>query len=309
LTSQGLFLPGPVSNAELFAYDYATEGVPDAERLKKVDLIGFPTDAELHTLGMAYHAETSTLFLTNHARAGPRVERFRLDAASLAATHVDTIRHPLLRGPNSISALGPDEILVTNDHHFTVRDSRLLAHAETYLGLPLGAVVHVNLRGADVRAEVVARVPFANGVEVLNSSTVAVSSTSRGSVYFYTRRGDALDYHSQLRLPFLPDNLSSAGDKLLIAGHAHMPSLVEFTKTRHICNDPAELTSAAAETREYCKTGTAPSWVSEWSEAGGLRDLYVDTEYPSSSTMVRDEARNVAIVVGLYAKGIMAMRE
>lgn len=305
-----MFLPGPVASAELFAYDYATPGLPDAESLKKVELVGFPEDVELHTLGMGYHEETSTLFVANHARDGPRVEKFKLDTTKLAATHIDTIRHPLLRGPNSILALGSDELFVTNDHYFTMKHSKLLAHLETYLALPLGPVVYVDLRGETVDAHVAARVPFANGIEALNSTTVAVASTTRSAVLLYTLRdGGRLEYQSEVKLPFLPDNLSSTGSKLLIGGHAHFPMLAMFTQTRYICNDPVELAGATPEMKEYCESGTASSWVAEWSELEGLKNVYVGLDYPSSCTFLRDPERNVGIVTGLYAKGIMVLEE
>lgn len=307
---QGLFLPGPAASAELFAYDYATPDLPDADSLKKIELVGFPDDVELHTLGMDYDKETSTLFITNHARDGPRIEKFRLDARKHVASYVDTIQHPLLQGPNSILALGSEELLVTNDHYFTMKQSRLLAQLETYLALPLGTVVHVNLRGGSVDARVAARVPFANGIEMFNSTVVAVSSTSRSSVLLYTlRSGGRLEYRSEVRLPFLPDNLSSAGGKLLIAGHAHHPTLATFSRTRHKCNDPAELAGATPEMKEHCESATATSWVSEWSELDGLRHIYVGLEYPTSSTFVRDHKRNVGIITGLYAKGVMVLEE
>ncbi|MBE3043343.1 hypothetical protein IMZ48_12390 [Candidatus Bathyarchaeota archaeon] len=275
-----------------------------------MELVGFHDDAELHTLGMGYHEETSTLFVTNHARDGPRVERFKLDTSKLVATHIDTIRHPLLQGPNSILVLGAEELLVTNDHYFIMKQSRLLAHLETYLALPLGPVVHVDLRGGRVDARVAARVPFANGIEALNSTTVAVAATSKSSILLYTlRAGGKLEYHSKVRLPFLPDNLSSADGKLLIAGHAHLPTLAKFTQSRHVCNDAAELAGATPEMREYCESATATSWVSEWNEGEGLKHVYVGLNYPSSSTFLRDPERNVGIITGLYAKGIMVLEE
>lgn len=305
-----MFLPGPTVSAELFVYDYASQGLPDADSLKKLELVGFPEDVELHTLGMGFHEETSTLFVTNHARDGPRIEKFKLDMGKLVATHMDTIRHPLLLGPNSILALSGDELFVTNDHYFTIEKSRLLAQIETYLSLPLGPIVYVDLRSGGVDAHVAARVPFANGIEALNSSTIAVASTTRSSVLLYALNdGGRLEYQSEVRLPFMPDNLSSAGGKLLIAGHAHFPTLAQFTKTRHVCNDPVELARATPEMKEHCKSATATSWVSEWSELEGLKHVYVGVDYPSSSTFLKDPERNLGIITGLYAKGIMVLEE
>lgn len=263
---------------------------------------------------MAYDEESSTLFAANHAAAGPRIEVFSLDLDRLVATHAGTIQHPLIHGPNSMALVSSRELYVSNDHYFLARQSTLLARTESFLGLALGTVVHVKLSGdkpADVQeARVVARAAFANGVEMLNSTAVAVASTSRSAVYLYERRPDgSLTYRSSVPVPFLPDNLSLHGGKLLIAGHPHFPSLVKFTVTRHVCNDASELAKADEAMRKYCTAGKATSWVAEWSEADGLKSLYTGTEYPTSVTAARDSKRGVGIISGLYAKGILVWRD
>ena len=373
-TVMGVFVPGPepLPGATLYVYDYANAAGAEDEVLTPVEIVGFLGGNDLHTLGMAFDEATSTLLLTNHAEAGPRLEIFKLDFDDLdtaatdadddaspkpkpkpKATHVRTVTHPLLHAPNSIAIVegsGGEEFLVTNDHAVPARVNKLAALLETYLAPPTGTVVHVDLRGGDeeVKASVLARVPFANGVEFLNNTALAVSSTSRSAVYLYavtraattsTETDDAegatttanpaplaLTYASRIRVPFFPDNLSltrykkaSEGDekpetqtqtKLLIAGHPHAPTLSVFAASRHVCNDARALEAADAETRAQCaEAAAAPSWVSEWSEADGLKTLYVGTEYPSSATAARDGERSVGIVAGLYAKGLLVWRE
>ncbi|KAF4974812.1 hypothetical protein FZEAL_8336 [Fusarium zealandicum] len=309
-TVMGISLPGDVSSAELWAYNYESSSKPEAESLTRVQLEDFPSTQDFHTLGIAYDQETSSLFVTNHAKAGPRIEVFKLDIESLTATYIRTIRHPLIHAPNAISLINSHEFYVTNAHGISMKQSKILSLVETYLSIPLGTVVYVNLEDAQPQAKVVARVAFANGVEILNSSTVAVASTSRVAVcLFNTPDKTTFELHSKIRLPFLPDNLSWSGGKLLIAGHAHAPSLTKFTHTRHICNDAEELRNAATDMREYCATGEATSWVSEWSEEEGLKHLYVDTKYPTSTTACKDSARGVGIVSGLYSKGLLVWRE
>ncbi|KND93492.1 Serum paraoxonase/arylesterase 1 [Tolypocladium ophioglossoides CBS 100239] len=309
-TVLGIFHPGPVTSAGLYAYEYKDAGTPDAEALKSIELANFPAGQDFHTLGMAYDKATSTLLVCNHAQAGSRLEMFKLDIAALTASHIRTIVHPLVHAPNAIALINSNEFYVTNDHLFPVRRSNILSKMETYLATPTGTIVHVELRGDAVQANVVARLAFANGIEILNSTTVAVSSTNQGVVYLYTKSSDAtLKYRSQFPVPFMPDNLSLSAGKLLIAGHPHLPTLLQFSRTRHICNDPAELAKATAEMKEYCSNAEATSWVSEWSETGGLRHLYAGTEYPTSATAARDAKRGVGIVAGLYAKGIMVWRE
>ncbi|CAF3522634.1 unnamed protein product [Fusarium graminearum] len=300
-TVMGVFAGNVTENANLWAYDYETTG---EESLKPITLAGFPNGNDFHSLGLAFDQHTSNLFVTNHAQAGPRIEMFNLDIDSLTARYIQTIEHPLLHGPNSIEIINDHEFYVSNDHYITKRQSVLISNLETYLGTPTGTVVHVSLKESKVEAKVVARVPFANGIEILNSSTVAVASSSRAAVYFFdTPDPTTLKYNSKILLPFLPDNLSGYGDKLMIAGHAHMPSLVKFTHSRRICNDPIEYERASTKAREYCETVEATSWAAEWSDSEGLKNLYVDTEYPSSSTVVK--GKGVGIITGLYAKGIM----
>ncbi|KAG5923150.1 hypothetical protein E4U42_005040 [Claviceps africana] len=315
-TVMGVFLESSES-AGLYVYDYKDAAAPDAEALQQLELVGFPGKDDFHTLGLALDEATSTLFAVSHARAGPRIERFALDLDARTATHTGTIRHALLHAPNSIAVVGAHELYVTNDHVVVARTSRLLSRLETVLALPSGSVVHVELRDVDdhglvaASARVVARAAFANGIALLNRTTVAVAACSRAAVYLYEVREDAaLVFRTSFSVPFMPDNLSVHGGKLYIAGHPHFPSLVKFTQTRHVCNEPALLAQASQRDKEYCESGEpAPSWVVEWSEEEGVRNLYVGTEYPSSATAAKDPGRGVGIVSGLYAKGLLVWRD
>ena len=298
--------------AGFYAYDYSRKdaSILDADALKKIKFQNFPIGQDIHPLGMAYDKATSTIFVCNHATAGSRIEMFKLDVDAMTATHIRTLLHPLFRAPNAIAVMNGNEFYVTNDHHFPAGQSKILSQLETYLAAPTGTVVHVKLHKEGLQARVVARVAYANGIEMLNGTTVAVASTNRAAVYLFTKLPDStLKYHSQFRVPFMPDNLSVSAGKLLIAGHPHASSLFKFAETRYICNDPEELAKATAEMKEQCKTAVAASWVSEWSEKGGLRHLYAGTEYPTSATAARDAKRGVGIVAGLYAKGLMIWRE
>lgn len=282
----------------------------NTEVLRRLDLVGFPSENDFHTLGLAYDKASSILLVTNHAKAGSRIEMFKVDLDALTATYIRTIKHSLIHAPNSIALISDKEFYVTNDHYITKRVSKIGSLLETYLGTPTGTVVHVVLEDSDINAKVIARVAFANGIEMLNSSTLAVASSTRAAVFlFYISEQNTAELISKIDLPFLPDNLSLSGGKLLIAGHPHFPALVKFTQTRHICNDPKELEKATPDMQDYCATGEATSWVAEWSEKGGLKHLYVDTEYPTSATASRDAERGVGIISGLYAKGILVWKD
>ncbi|PHH60458.1 hypothetical protein CDD81_1633 [Ophiocordyceps australis] len=313
-TVMDVSIPHEMQGASLYLYDYKQDA-PRANQLQRFRLIDFAAGTDFHTLGLRFNPSTRHLYVVNHAQAGPRIEVFRLDLGAVTATHLGSIQHPLLHAPNSMSLLGDDEMYVTNDHYFVAEKARYLSYMETYLGPPLATLVHIKLRHhTEVEAaQVVARVPFANGVAVVNATTVAVASTSRGSIHLFERAADAsqtLHQRSRVALPFLADNLSrTRSGKLLVAGHGYPPALNKYTHTRHICNDEAKLAAAEQSVKEYCARGTAVSAVAEWSQEGGLRLLYFGDEYPSAATAVKDEGRGVGIVAGLYARGLFVWRD
>ncbi|KAF4472926.1 Six-bladed beta-propeller [Fusarium albosuccineum] len=303
----GVFVPGDVVSADIWAYDYTK---PSAEALTRIKVENFASAQDFHSLGLAYDQETSTLFVASHAKAGPRIELFKLDIQSLTATHIRTVQHPLLHAPNAIALINSKEFYVSNAHAFPATRNKILNLLETYLSPPTGTVVHVSLEDSEPQAQVVAKVPFANGIHILNSTTIAVSATSRASVWFFnTETKTSWKQTSTLRLPFLPDNLSESDGKLLITGHPFVPLVTKFAHTSHICNDPKELERADQSMKDYCATRVATSQVSEWSEAEGLKHLYIGTEYPTSCTAVRDAKRGVGIVTGLYANGILVWKD
>ncbi|KAI1423185.1 putative paraoxonase [Xylaria sp. FL1777] len=325
--SQGIFLPEPVENGRLYVFDYKNTNTSDNEALKQLEFVNFELESDFHTLGMAYSEPTSTLLVVSHRHDYPAIEMFKLDLKAFTATHLRSIQHPLIPTPNSIVLINDHEFYVTNDHRFPIKDHPILAQVETNLGFPGGSVVHVDLSPtlkdpkALVQASVIAHVSFANGIELLNETTAAVASSAKATVYLFSisRPGKnnttssgvpRFTPTSQFRVPFAPDNLSVSKDgALLVAGHPHVPSLGKFAKTRHICNAPAELAKADADTQETCRTLLAPSWAARWTEDSGLEDLYVDVEYPSSTTAVRDSSRKTGIITGLYARGILVWRE
>ncbi|KAH8648450.1 putative paraoxonase [Xylariales sp. PMI_506] len=314
----GIFQPGPVPSGDLFVYHYGRPEGSDIDALERIELVNYEPGDDFHSLGVAFHEPTSTLFVANNRHDGPHVDLFKLDLKASTATHIRSIQHPFIHGPNSIVLVSESEFYVTNDHYFLMINGRLLSLLETYLSFPLGTVVHVDISDPEtVSANVVARVPFANGIEFVNDTTLAVAATSRSAVYLYdvvhvntTSSIPSLTYKSKIQLPFSVDNLSVSKDgRLLMAGHPHPPSLTKFATTRHVCNDAAELANSDAGVKEYCRTGTTASWVSQWTEETGLKHLYADIEYPSSSTATIDSEMGVGFITGLYAKGILMWRE
>ncbi|KAK7946164.1 uncharacterized protein PG986_010485 [Apiospora aurea] len=268
-TVMGIFLPGPVPSAELYVYDYK---LPDDEALTQLQIVGYAPGEDLHTLGLAFDEDTSSLFIANHRRDGSRVDVFHLDFESHTLRHAHSIQHPLIRAPNSILLLNSHEFYVSNDHHFIAKDHPVLSKLETYTGFPTGTLVHVDMSPMldgptkAVDAEVVARLPFPNGIELVNDTTLVVASTNSASLRLYdvtpppaggsSPRHPTLRPRSSIQLPFLPDNLSKSSDgAIVIAGHPNAPSLSKFAAARHICNSPEEYAKAEPSVQEFCEKG------------------------------------------------------
>ncbi|KAF2089234.1 hypothetical protein K490DRAFT_37314, partial [Saccharata proteae CBS 121410] len=306
-TVMGTFIdPSPAGKLYLYHYtDPSAIPVP-------ITFLDFPGGAQdFHPLGIEYHSPTSTLFVINHASTGSVIEIFTLSPNQNPPTahHTRTLSHPLIWTPNSLIALSSHDLLVTNDHYFRRSDHPWLALLETYAVIPGGSVVHIDLRAPEQNMEIttLAHAPFANGIARLNDTSIAVAALTALETRFYDlelhdNSPPTLTFRSSVQLPFFPDNLHVDGSgALLIAGHAHPPSLDKAIMRRLECLEEGE----SALGREDCRMD-APSWVSEWREGVGRRDLFVGTEYGSACTVVRDSRRGTWIVTGLYARGIFA---
>ncbi|KAF2160851.1 hypothetical protein M409DRAFT_28731 [Zasmidium cellare ATCC 36951] len=263
---------------------------------------------DFHPLGIGYHAPTKTIFVANHASRNSRIELYRLDVAQGEATLFAAVENPRLAAPNSIAAVSDTEFYVTNDHFFLARNIIALAKLETYLALPGANVVHVKIQsnGSTVTRSL-ARLPFANGIAFLNETTLAVASSVSAAVFLYNieqkEAGPALTVASKIPVTFIPDNVSvDSKGKLLIAGHPHAPSLEKASKNNRFCQH------AGAENDERCKFPKL-SWVAEWSEEEGLSDIYVGSDFGTSSTAVRDASRGLGFISGLYERGILSWKE
>lgn len=275
--------------------------------MKQLTLINFKAPLDFHPLGIEYEAATSILYVINHSRhSGSVIEIFKVSVQDNTATHIRTFQHPLLHAPNSIQALGDGKLFVTNDHWMRAAVSPLLSKIETFAGIPSGSIVYTDVNDPD-STKILARVPFANGVTLLNATTLAVASSSKAGIYFFTVNVDrSLVLRNMVRTPAGADNISlDSNGALLIAGHPFAPALMSVSQGRAECNfDGTEAQ------REACRC-TSPSWAGEWTEKEGLRSLFADdgSLFCSSSTAVRDVKRGVGFVSGLYDKGLFVFRE
>lgn len=305
-TVMGTFAPdmSAIPHGNLHLYRYGQKTASDEEALTTIELRDFPKIKEFHPLGIEYHRPTSTLYVCNHGLDGSRIEVFSLDFSDAAknpvATHRRTIISPLIKSPNAIAVLSEHELYISSDHYFLKRYNPFLAWIETYLGLPLGGVVYVNLLTDEFRT--VAHVPFSNGITLLNETTVAVASTSTAAVRFYEMSSDrSLKQTDAVNLDFMPDNLSlDRNGVLLITGHPHPPTLDKMRVERFECLMNSTVGNAV------CFDGEAPTAVAEWSADKGVKTLYTATsEVVGGCTSLRDTEYNVGITLGLYATGVL----
>jgi arylesterase/paraoxonase len=293
----------------LYLYRYDARKHPNTHGLFRIELQNFADESKFHPLGIEFHETSSTLIVVNHHFAGARIEIFKVDTTSYqpVARHTMTIIDPLIKTPNSVSALNEHEFFVSNDHYFRIEKSRVLAKVETYSAIPLGNIVYVHLHNdtlASLRS--VVNMPYPNGITLLNASTLAVAATSSCHFQLYTIRPDkTLELTETVRVPMMPDNISvDQKGKLLISGHPHPPTLERMVKDRSQC-----LERHSGDVSE-CHTMSVPSWVIEWTKAGGIQTLYRTAgEFGSSSTSVRDNAYGLGVIAGLYERGIMVWRE
>lgn len=230
---------------------------------------------------------------------------FKLFSSEKVATHIGTIRHSLIAAPNAVTAISAKELFVTNDHRFIAEKHPMLTKLETGFGYAGGSVVHIDLKSIrEPKVHTLSKIPFANGIVQLDSSALAVASSSMNEVYIYdiARPSDSgppsLTKRNTIQVSFHPDNLRvDQNGKLLIAGHPHALTMEKVAVNAARCNDPND------KVKQGCVKGL--SWIAEWSEKDGLRDLYVGDDFGTSSTAVRDVERKIGFAVGLYERGIM----
>ncbi|EME85517.1 uncharacterized protein MYCFIDRAFT_130988, partial [Pseudocercospora fijiensis CIRAD86] len=298
----------------IYMYKYGE----DADLMpQKLSIFPIPKNlSEFHPLGMDLHEQSRSLFVVNHAGNGSRIDMFKLNTKGAYLTFMGSIidaEH--LPTPNSIAVVDEREFFVTNDHFWTARRNPWLSRFETYAGLPGGTVAYMRTSGEIERDEGVAKgatlakVPFANGVVLVNETVLAVSSSSNAEVRLFEilrsskRAVPRLELRRTVKLPFLPDNLSvDSKGRLLVAGHPHAPTLGEAQWKNGAC----EVSKSLSET-DYCKFPRL-SWIAEWSEEGGVRTLYKGREFGTSTTAVRDWERGVGFAVGLYERGMLAWK-
>ena len=221
------------------AIDWA--GAPP-ERILVDDLsAAFTSDRDFRPQGLALSDQGAgpRLFVINQRyvrddgawRHSPTIEVFDREAGALV--HRRTLEHPSICYPNSLAALGPETLLLTNDHGAC---GGLGAWLEDLLPLDRANLVGLTFAGdpgtAPQARQVVSGFRFANGVAVARpgGDLVYVADTRRDEISVFSssdlRSGARVPPAASLDLPAGPDNLRWAPDgRLITAVH---PSLLRL---------------------------------------------------------------------------------
>ncbi|KAH7341442.1 hypothetical protein B0J17DRAFT_646562 [Rhizoctonia solani] len=312
---------GPMLNpgrrGSIWALHYTTT---TTEKPYSLELINFPTHADFHPLGIdVAHADSpgapSRLLVVNHGRHNSTIEVFRIqiELEVVALTHEITLNDPSFVSPNAIASISQNTFFLSHDHYFTRRMSwplnRILPLLETFLSLPLSRVdlvVFETLPGTGVRKvrTVAHNIACPNGVAVsTDGSTLAVASTSRAEVLFYSKNGADIKYITSVRVPFSADNLAFAGDQLLVAGHPYTPEFLALVKGKS--NRAPSYVSAIAP-RLMASADHEESWLRRIAAGANVTTVFVsDGSFLTSSTgAFVDLETKIMFVVALYGSGV-----
>ncbi|KIW08274.1 uncharacterized protein PV09_01194 [Verruconis gallopava] len=307
-TVMGTFISATDMTGWIYYYQYAQGSLEDGN-ISKMEIEGFSDEkkAVFHPLGMAFLPETRKLYVINHGEHPPGMEIFKVNDATNKLTYERTVKNALMRTPNSVLPISEHEIYFTNDHYYPVRENKLLSMAENFLKIARGNVVYMNLKTQE--AKIVAQVGFANGIARLNSTHIALASTTGLSVYVFEIGADH-ELHQTLRIEcnFWVDNLKTdANGKLLITGHPQPLLLEKVGKEQHKYN----LDAGRTDGLDPAGRPHAPSWVAEWdgNAEGKIKNLYIGSDYGMSTSTVRDVNRGVGFIVGLYERGILQFQQ
>ncbi|KAJ8516594.1 hypothetical protein ONZ45_g6123 [Pleurotus djamor] len=329
-------LRDPDPRGSLWLYT-STEENPKPRR---ITFENYPEGHDFHPLGLeishSLSGEPSNLFVVNHARKRTTIEQFTVNPNTpTTATYIRTLSSPYFVSPNSVALTSPTSFYVTNDHFFTRRLpfflGNILPIIESVLALPLSWVAHIELlpnpndpSGEPIfsHTPVAYGIPFANGIAMSpDGSTVAVSATSSGLVYFYSRNqtDNSLKHTDTVPVPFTPDNLQyDESGVLIVTGHPHFPSLIKVAADKPGAVAPSWVVSITPRVGGKLKSKSifAPNQaydtqapISASLKAPAMLNHEVITLFQSngtgfstSATGLRDTHTGDLYVSGLYAK-------
>ncbi|KAH7074789.1 paraoxonase 2 [Paraphoma chrysanthemicola] len=176
-------------------------------------------DLVLHGLDIWQSEQKDELFVyaVNHKQSGESIALFSHTLGTNTLHLVKQYTHRLIRTPNQVTAAGPREFFITNDHYFYSGAGRRLeetygpfswASSIAYCAESKGNVVCKQVSPANSHA-------YANGLLMLDDGkTLAVADVVAGSISLYNIDSDTkmLSLGNAIVLGASPDNLSQVSD-------------------------------------------------------------------------------------------------
>jgi hypothetical protein len=326
---------GPLHDPEPKGYLWLVDTLDNG--LQRIELAGFPEGHDFHPLGVevtpSLNGATSVLYIVNHARGETTIEQFVISPDAPTQAHWQrTLSSPWFVSPNALAITNETSFYVSNDHLMTRRLpfplAPILPMIESIAGLPLGWLAHVTVNpdGTVTHKLAALGVPFANGVAISpDGTTLALSSTSLGQIYFYDRNTTTNDlkYREAVSVPFFNDNLMfDDHGALIVAGHPHFPSLIAVAANKTDAQAPSWSVSLnplskdthfaedAHRTLYDLRAPFSASKVVPASKGWELETLFQSdgSVFGTSSTSLRDLRTGALYMVGLYEEGMMVCR-
>ncbi|PKN88948.1 MAG: hypothetical protein CVU51_02570 [Deltaproteobacteria bacterium HGW-Deltaproteobacteria-1] len=169
------------------------------------------------------------LFVVNHPLPRNCVEIFEIQKNSLV--HRETVEGKLIISPNDITAVGPRQFYITNDHGSS---SALGKKLEDYLRMSRSNIVYYD--GAKMRI-VADGFSYANGIWATSDGKRLYAAATTGKKFYeYERDADGnLKPYSQLDLGTGADNIDvDAKGIIRIAAHPKMITLLKYLGSKEI---------------------------------------------------------------------------
>ncbi|WP_425062077.1 DUF3703 domain-containing protein [Pyruvatibacter mobilis] len=202
-----------------------------------------PAEPEVfRSFGMDLHIDemgTRRLFVANRPSDGHTIEIFRVTSSGGLSLE-RTLKHPLLRNPNDLVAIGPSEALVTLDKQ---ADAATLGEIlEGARQLRTGKVLRIDTQTAELLAD---GLQMANGIALSPSQTelyVGETIAQRLSVFDHDPLSKTLSFNRYVPLETGVDNITVNPDgRVYIAGHPKLLTLAMGYQRSEKSPSPSEV--------------------------------------------------------------------
>ena len=163
----------------------------------------FPTDKPTQFHLHAVNHSPKVIDGIPQAAADSRIEHFLVDLSTKSAQHINTINHSMIYTPNDVYSLGPNEVLVTNDHYNKAGLKRLAEDVFTFLMVSWTDIVHIRDNTATVVAD---RLHNANGLGHGPDGEIVEVDAAGGTINTFRWANGRLELLTTMELSLAMDN-------------------------------------------------------------------------------------------------------